>query len=164
LSPQNTTLLARQAYAAGQVVFLAGQYGEALNHYRRALELQPNWSLALNGIGRTCRNLRNLACAEEYYRMAADADPKWIFPRQNLGGLYLELNRLNEAEAEYLTAVDLDPNRAGSRFLLAQLYEQAKRREEACREYGTALKLAENLQRPPFDRELVGRRMARVCR
>jgi tetratricopeptide (TPR) repeat protein len=164
LSPKNTTFLARQAYAAGQVVILAAQYGEALNHYRRALELQPNWSLALNGIGRACRNLRNMACAEEYYRLAANADPQWIFPRQNLGGVYLELNRLNEAETEYLAALNLDPNRAGSRFLLAQLYERAKRREEACREYGTALKLAENLQRPPFDRELVRQRMARVCR
>ena len=164
LSPQNATFLARQAYAVGQVAMLAGRHGDALNHYRHALELQSNWPLALNGIGRACRNLRNMACAEEYYRLAAKADPQWIFPRQNLGGTYLELNRLNEAETEYLAALNLDPNRAGSRFLLAQLYERAKRREEACREYGTALKLTENLQRPPFDRELVRQRMVRVCR
>jgi tetratricopeptide (TPR) repeat protein len=164
IKPHDPVVRARQEYAAGQVTIIGGRYGEALNHYRRALAFQTDWPLALNGIGRACRNLRDMSCAEDFYRRAANADPRWIFPRQNLGGVYLELSRLQEAEAEYLAAINMDPNRAGSRFLLAQLYERARRKDDACQQYNSALRLAENLQRPPFDREVARQRAARVCR
>jgi tetratricopeptide (TPR) repeat protein len=163
LGPEQRETQARQKFAQGQVAMLAGRFEEAHSLYQTALNLRPGWPLALNGIGRACRNLKNLTCAEEYYRKAAQADPQWIFPHQNLAGTFMEQNRLAEAEAEYLVAVRMNPNRAGSRFLLGQLYDRARKKPEACAEYRAALSLAAGLERPVFDRELVNRRIQRLC-
>ena len=155
---------AQAKFAQGQADLLANRFTDAEQLFRVALNFKANWPLALNGIGRACRNERNYQCAEEYYRRAIQADPQWIFPHQNLAGLFMEQNKLSDAEGEYQAAVRLNPNRAGSRFLLGQLYDRKRQPTEACNEYRAALSLAASQTRPSFDREYVNRRIQKLCK
>jgi tetratricopeptide (TPR) repeat protein len=164
MEPGDNEAQARAKFAQGQTELLANHFTEAEQLFRAALVHKAEWALALNGIGRACRNQRNYQCTEEYYRRAALADSGWIFPHQNLAGLFLEQNRLAESEAEYQAAVRLNPNRSGSHFLLGQLYDRKRSFPEACAEYRAALSLAANQTRVSFDREWVTRRIQRICK
>ena len=164
IDPADGETLARAKFAQGQAELLANHFADAEQLFRAALNYRPNWSLSLNAVGRACRNERNYQCAEEYYKRAVQADPQWIFPHQNLAGLFMEQNRLAESEPEYQAAVRLNPNRPGSRFLLGQLYDRKRQPAEACSEYRAALSLAANQTRSSFDRELVNRRIQKVCK
>lgn len=164
MEPGDNEAQARAKFAQGQTELLANHFVEAEQLFRSALVHRAEWTLALNGIGRACRNQRNLQCTEEYYKRAALADPGWIFPHQNLAGLYLEQNRLAESETEYLAAVRLNPSRPGSRFLLGQLYDRKRSFPEACAEYRAALSLAASQTRVSFDRDWVTRRVQRICK
>ena len=86
------------------------QYGEALNEFRRALELRPNNAQALESIafiyrrqGQWERLLSELAKCEE-------RDPRNATLIANLGTSYLNLRMWQEAKRAGLRALALDPH------------------------------------------------------
>jgi tetratricopeptide (TPR) repeat protein len=156
---------ARLEFAAGQVAMLDQKFAEASQHFQSALNSQPNWPLALNGVGKACVNLKQ-TCDEEYYQKAIAADPNWIFPYQNLGGVYLRSGKTGEAESAYRKAVSLNPSRAGSRYLLAEmlLAKGKGARPDACSELGAALQLAGGKAQSGFNVGYAQQRFNRFCR
>ncbi len=92
-------VLARYDYAKAQVAFLEGNYAKAMAGFRAALSKADNWDLALAGVAKTCFNLADYNCAEDFYLRAARTSPRWIWPHKNLMDLYTSRVRYNKARA-----------------------------------------------------------------
>lgn len=131
-------------FSQASSAFARKDYTGAISGYQRASQLQPNWALVLNRLGRCYLNLKDKGSAKEYYRQATVADPTWIAPWINLGGVCLDLNDPYSAEPALRQAIRIDTQKASAHNLLGQSLERQSRPCEALEEYSTALELVTN--------------------
>jgi Flp pilus assembly protein TadD len=156
---------ARLAYARGMAALNRRSWDEARQQFEEALRSQPNWSLALNGLGKAYFGERRYDMTEKYYRQASEADPSWYFPHSNLGTLYRDiLKNFEAAEREYRAAIQLDPNRASFHYNLGLLYYMHGKQywPSACSELRAALS-ASGSTLTPSEVNLAGQRRSKAC-
>lgn len=115
---------AHQEYAQGMFLITSkNQIPEGRVHLEQALSLAPNWNLALNGLGRVYKNLKDYPTARSYYERAFAADRTWCFPAFNLGNLFRDnLKDYAVAESFYKEAIQINPDRPSFHWQLATLY------------------------------------------
>lgn len=106
---------------------------EAIQAYRKALELNANLADAHLNLGRLLHETDGAAAAEPCYRRALAVrpdDPTALF---NLGVALQDLDRPPEAIEVYEKALELDPKLADAHFNLAGIYEKLGRMRSAIR-------------------------------
>jgi tetratricopeptide (TPR) repeat protein len=99
----------------GHMLMAAGHPAEALDHYRKALQLEPNDLDALGGAVGAAFELGDVLDAELLAKRAVAIDEEHPESRYNLGVILLTLRRANEAHEHLHIAVDAFPDDA--RFL-----------------------------------------------
>lgn len=114
---------------------------EAVEAYKKALEMNPAAAGALVNLGTIAYRLLRFAEAEEYYKEAIAADPQYPLAQFNLGNLYDERGRTPEAFHHYRRALELNPNYADAHFNLALLCERAGEPLKAVYHWKAYLKL-----------------------
>ena len=114
---------------------------DAVDAYRRVLDLNPGAAGALVNLGTIYYRLRKFEEAEKYYRQAAEADPAYPLAQFNLGNLYDEQGRMKEAFDHYRRALALNPQYADAHFNLALLSERLGDPLKAVHHWKTYLKL-----------------------
>jgi tetratricopeptide (TPR) repeat protein len=97
---------------------------QAIEAYRKVLELNPGAAGALVNLGTIYYRQRQFPQAERYYMEAIVADPSYPLAQFNLGNLYDEQGRLKEAFEYYRRTLELNPNYADAHFNLALLCER----------------------------------------
>jgi tetratricopeptide (TPR) repeat protein len=97
---------------------------DAVDAYRKVLDLNPGAAGALVNLGTIYYRLRKFEEAEKYYLAAIEADPEYPLAQFNLGNLYDEQGRTPEAVDFYRRALDLNPQYADAHFNLALLCER----------------------------------------
>jgi tetratricopeptide (TPR) repeat protein len=106
-----------------------GDLDEAITHYRKALELKPNYLPALNHLGIALRAKGDVEGAIAEYRAAIDCDPKYAKAHNNLGNALRDKQDLDGAIAAYRAAIALDPKDAAAHNNLG-IALRAKGKEE----------------------------------
>ncbi|MGA7641212.1 MAG: tetratricopeptide repeat protein [Syntrophobacteraceae bacterium] len=130
--------IARRDQLRGSAV----QLQEAEAAYRKAIELDPNYTWAWVQLGGLMQNLGRFQEAEAAYRKAIELDPSYTWAWVQLGGLTEKLERFQEAEDAYRKAIELDPNDNWAWVQLGGLlHERLERFEEAEAAYRKALEL-----------------------
>jgi predicted Zn-dependent protease len=114
---------------------------DAVNAYRKVLELNPGAAGALVNLGTIYYRLRKFDEAEKYYRRAIEADPGYPLAEFNLGNLYDEQGRVQDALAHYRRALTLNPHYADAHFNLALLCERVGDALKAVHHWKLYLKL-----------------------
>jgi tetratricopeptide (TPR) repeat protein len=114
---------------------------QAMEAYRKALELNPAAAGALVNLGTIHYRLRQFADAGKYYLKAIAADPSYALAEFNLGNLHDEQGRLTEAISHYRRALDLNPSYADAHFNLALICERTGDPLKAVAHWKTYLKL-----------------------
>jgi tetratricopeptide (TPR) repeat protein len=114
---------------------------EALDAYRKVLELNPGAAGALVNLGTIHYRLRKFKEAEQYYLDAIAADAAYPLAQFNLGNLYDEQGRYDEAMDYYRRALALNPQYADAHFNLALLAERLGDPLKAVHHWKTYLKL-----------------------
>ena len=114
---------------------------EAVDAYRKVLELNPGAAGALVNLGTIYYRLRKFDEAEKYYVQAIDADPGYPLAEFNLGNLYDEQGRTREALEHYRQALALNPHYADAHFNLALLCERLGDALKAVHHWKAYLKL-----------------------
>jgi TPR repeat protein len=114
---------------------------QAIEAYRKVLELNPEAAGALVNLGTIYYRQRKFTEAETYYRAAIDGDPDYPLAQFNLGNLYDEQGRLDEAFHHYRRALELSPNYADAHFNLALLSERTGDNLKAVQHWKAYLKL-----------------------
>jgi tetratricopeptide (TPR) repeat protein len=114
---------------------------QAIEAYRKVLELNPEAAGALVNLGTIYYRQRKYAEAEKYYRDAIAADSAYPLAQFNLGNLYDEQGRIPEAMEHYRAALHLNPQYADAHFNLALLCERAGESLKAVHHWKCYLKL-----------------------
>lgn len=103
---------ARAQAQLGNVLFGLGQTEEAIAHFRKALEIQPDYDMPLNSLGNVLCKLGQSEEAVPYYQRALEINPQHSLAHNNLGNALLALGRTEEAVIHYRKAMDIDPGYA----------------------------------------------------
>jgi tetratricopeptide (TPR) repeat protein len=114
---------------------------QAIEAYRKVLELNPEAAGALVNLGTIYYRQRKFADAEKYYRAAIEADPAYPLAQFNLGNLYDEQGRVADAMEHYRRALHLNPQYGDAHFNLALLCERAGEALKAVHHWKCYLKL-----------------------
>lgn len=109
----------------------AGNLDAALLMFERAIEFNPELTVAYLGAGDIYRKKGDFEGAERQYGKAADIEPR-NFDAQYLHGLSLQLlNRLAEAIRAYLRALAIQPNNMEANLNIATAYLQLSEPRQA---------------------------------
>lgn len=91
------------------VLFKEGRNDEALEHFEKALAIEPGHALAHNNLGLALLQKGRFDEAEPHFRKAVELDPKYYKALESLGAVYLKTNRLAEAITSLRAAIALHP-------------------------------------------------------
>lgn len=107
----------------GTVLLKLGRVGEAIAHYKKALEIDPNYAAGHNNLGNAFLRIGQLDESLAHLQKALEIDPAYPEAHNNLGNTFVQMGRLEEAIAHYRKAVERDPkyveayNNLGAAFL-----------------------------------------------
>jgi tetratricopeptide (TPR) repeat protein len=127
------TLIAEQEFAAASVIDDGdpAHFDEALDAYRRALEIDPNLVPALINLANIHYARNELAEAQALYERAISLEPGVFESHFNLGNIFHDLGHYAEAQACYRDALTLNPTYADAHFYLAVSLEKSGLSHEA---------------------------------
>ena len=128
-----------------------GNWTGAAAEYQAALRMDPNNTLALNGLGMALARAGNLDGAIEEYRRAlasiaadhgrSDLTPEIATVHDNLGVALQKKGDLTGAVSEFNKAIQAEPGNAHAHGNLGLTLEAERNLDGALREYQTQLKL-----------------------
>jgi len=104
---------------------------EALDAYRRVLDLDPKHAATCINMGTIFYNQQNYREAERYYRRAVEIDPRYALGYFDLGNVLDETGRLEEAVEAYRIAIRIAPNYADAHYNIALAFERLRRPRKA---------------------------------
>jgi len=108
----------------GEALAQSGKYYEAIQQYQRALEVQPNNSLAHFRMGEAMFYQKNFNSSANEFRasIGGDLDPKWVevWGHIYIGKIYDLLGQRERAVNEYSLAQHLKDDTAGAQEEAAQ--------------------------------------------
>src|SRR5882724_9660853 len=83
---------------------------QAIEHYKKATELNPRYSTAFNILGYAYRQNADYANAEQAFKKYIELIPKDPNPYDSYGELLLKMGKFDESIAQYRKALSIDPN------------------------------------------------------
>ena len=98
----------------------AGDLG-AEEHYRKAIELDPDYCDAMDNLGQILRAREEFDEAIQWYQRSIEANPANIVPRVNMGVAYRMQGKLEEALDVYEEIARLDPDNPEGHFGMGQI-------------------------------------------
>jgi Flp pilus assembly protein TadD len=104
----------------------SGKLKEAVECYRRAIQINPSAAGYHNNLALALKDLDQFQLAESEARLALKLRPKRADYHFNLGIILQRQKRLPEAEASFRQAIQLDPSDTDSHFRLAQILLASK--------------------------------------
>jgi Flp pilus assembly protein TadD len=128
----------------GASLLAAGQLDEAMDHFRKSIEINPNGIVAHNDYGTALRRCGRLDEAEMEVRKALELGPNLVEPHINLVELFRKRGELNEAVEEYKSILQLVPASEPGRIGLADTLCLLGRTDEAIPYYRDVLRPGAN--------------------
>ncbi len=117
------------------------KFEQALVLHRKAIEKDPEYSVAYTHAADCLAGLNRLDEALTYNQKACQLDPGDATAFYSLGLTYRDLKRQGDAANALAQAVKMDPKVARYHFALGQAYHELDRETEAEKEYRNALDL-----------------------
>jgi tetratricopeptide (TPR) repeat protein len=106
-------------YNLGIALSKQGEADQAIDHYRQAVALRPDYAEAHYNLGRLLVEHGQLADAIAHYERAAAIDPADAEAQNNLGVTLFGIGRIDDAIAHYQKALDIRPQYAEASCNLA---------------------------------------------
>lgn len=122
---------AELGYAKGIVEYSKGNYLEALEHFRSAVDLAPDDAHARFYLGLTQVRLGEFGAAIPQLEKALQLDPSLQHVHYHLGLAYFQEQRYREALSELQRAAQFDPHNAAVQFYQGYTLYQLRRYREA---------------------------------
>jgi Flp pilus assembly protein TadD len=130
---------ARKLYERGTKAAAAGRAEEAVGHFRRALEIEPNYLFALNDLGAQLLKLDKLDESITVLRKATTLAPRSYSPRLNLSLALLFSGKPAEARTEIAVALEERPDEPNALYASGQIEMVLGNHEPAIAAFDRAL-------------------------
>ena len=125
----------------GYLLAAQGRTAEAIEHYQKALKINPDCAESDNNLGTVFLNQGQLDKALGYYRQALAIDPNFAEAQNNLGILLARQGQIPEAIGHYQKAIELNPDCAECYNNLGNLLATQGRTTEAVEQFQKALEI-----------------------
>jgi tetratricopeptide (TPR) repeat protein len=123
----------------------SGQFDDAIVAYKKAIELNPNFSWYYHSLGDVLQKLERWEDAVAAYRKAVELNPDFSWSYHNLGDALLKLRQWEQAAAAYRSEIALNWDFAWSFCNLGDALTQLKSWDEAIVAYLQAVEIDGNL-------------------
>src|SRR5215510_989824 len=100
----------RAQFALGGWYFGQADFPNAIEHYKKATELDGNYSSAWNLLGYAYRQNVDYANAEKAFQKYVELIPKDPNPYDSYAELLMKMGRFEDSIAQYRKALEIDPN------------------------------------------------------
>ena len=114
---------------------------EAIAHYQKALQINPDYAEAHNNLGNALLQKGRVAEAITHYQKALQIKPDYAVVHDNLGNVLLQKGNVGEAITHYQQALQINPNYAEAHNNLGNALLQQGRVAEAITHYQQALQI-----------------------
>jgi len=121
-----------------------GRPAEAMEYYRKSLEINPQYEDALNNMGYALAGLKRHAEAIPYYEAALRIKPNHVEVHNNLGNALSELGRIDEAIAHYRFVLKEKPDHADAHNNLGIALAMQGKLDEAIPHFRDAIRFKPN--------------------
>ena len=118
-----------------------GRPDEAAIHFKKSLDISPNYPAANNNLGSVLANEGRWTEAIGFYETALREQPENAKTHNNIGLSLTETGKTDEAFNHFHRALEIDPNMSVAHFNLARLLLMSGRRDEAVTELKERLRL-----------------------
>lgn len=132
---------ARKEFKRGSEAAQAGKTDEAIAHFRKAIEIYPNFMAARNDLGAQLLAAARLDEAAEQLQFAARLDPKAFNPQLNLGIVLFKQQQFAEAVGALEKAISANSQSPAARLYAGQAYEALGDLDRAEKELNAAYSL-----------------------
>ena len=136
-SPQKSRPYANLANALKERKLTA----EALQNYRKSLQLNPNHFEAHNNLGVLLEEQSSTNEAIKHYRKAIELSPNFANAHNNLGSAYHQQGQWDEAEKQIRKTLQIDPNHAKAHNNLGVVLSDQGRLAEAFEHFRKSLQI-----------------------
>lgn len=145
--PDDKDILAKLEFSQGHQIIKSKfqkNYYDALVKYQKALDLKPNWVLALNGMAkvyvRKDSPLYNKEKALYWYGKVCEVDQKFPWAYTNIAAIYMEEQKWDLAEQALLRASNIKNNSSTIYADLGKVCEKQEKVIDAKNYYQTAIR------------------------
>jgi tetratricopeptide (TPR) repeat protein len=128
-------------YNLGEILRQKGRLDEAIAHFRRAVEIHPEYADAQNALGVTLLREGRVDEAIIHLQKALELRPDRAEDHNNLAGVLWQQGRVQEAIVHYRKALALRPDYALAHHNLGKLLQQEGQVREAIAHYQSALEI-----------------------
>jgi Flp pilus assembly protein TadD len=128
----------------GTLLYDQGHIEEAMEHYRKAIQLDPNNCEDLNNLGLTLVARGQFDEAIKYYYQAIQFKPDYFDALSNLGVALVAQGRFDEAIENFRKAIRINPNFANALDNLGIALAAEGRFDEAIENYRKAIRINSN--------------------
>jgi len=135
LSPQ------RKDELRGDIAMAKKFYGDAVELYQKALQVEPRNPTLLNKIGIAYHQQMDWKQAKKYYERAIKVDKTYAYAINNLGMVEYHKKKWKNAAKGFQRALDVNPNLPAVQSNLGHAYFAMKEYDEAFSAFGRALAL-----------------------
>jgi tetratricopeptide (TPR) repeat protein/peroxiredoxin len=139
----------------GLLATRAGRTQEAVEYFRKALELSPDHLVALENLGNAYRQQRNWAEAQKALERAVEVGPEDPEANYSLGMVFAQTDDTNHAYEYLQNALKFRPGYPEALNNLGVLYLRTRRRDDAIASFEECIRAA-----PQFDQSYLN--LARV--
>ncbi len=118
-----------------------GFYNEAIEYYKKAIEINPKNIEAYKKIG-DCYDYNNQEDESiKYYKKAIEIDPNYKDAYNNIGLFYSKQKQYDKAMKYYKKAIEIDPNYKGAYYNIGLCYSKQKQYDKAVVYYKKVIKI-----------------------
>jgi len=118
-----------------------GQWQAAIGHFRRALELRPDYPKAHSNLANVLYDQGRVAEAFSHFEEALRINPEAVEVHYNYGTALAEQGRLEKAVQHYEKAIRLRPDFIQVHYNLGALYAQSGNFQQAIRHFKEVLRI-----------------------
>jgi tetratricopeptide (TPR) repeat protein len=134
----------RAQFALGNYYFGQQEYGAAVEHYRKATELAPNYSPAYNILGYAYRQQDDYTNAEQAFKKYIELIPADPNPYDSYAELLLKMGRFDDSIVQYRKALSIDSHFVPSHFGISADLTYMGKPQDAEAELGKMVDQARN--------------------
>jgi tetratricopeptide (TPR) repeat protein len=106
----------RAHFNLGGYYFGQQEFAQAIEHYKKATEIAPDYSPAYNILGYSYRQQGDYANAEQAFKKYIELIPNDPNPYDSYAELLLKMGKFEDSIAQYRKALSVDPNFVASHF------------------------------------------------